>query len=62
MTQTANNYGTVLFELGVKKETVEETKRNFFTDRRIARTCWRVRSYPTDAKHQSHRRQFFRKR
>ena len=24
MTQTANNYGTVLFELGVEKETVEE--------------------------------------
>lgn len=27
MTQTANNYGTVLFELGIKKETVEETKK-----------------------------------
>ena len=29
MTQTANNYGTVLFELGVGKETVEEMKRIF---------------------------------
>ena len=29
MTQTANNYGTVLFELGVEKETVEEMKRIF---------------------------------
>lgn len=29
MTQTANNYGTVLFELGIKKETVEETKKIF---------------------------------
>ncbi len=27
MTQTANNYGTVLFELGITKETVEETKK-----------------------------------
>lgn len=29
MTQTANNYGTALFELGVGKETVEEMKRIF---------------------------------
>ena len=27
MTQTANNYGKVLFELGITKETVEETKQ-----------------------------------
>ena len=26
MTQTANNYGTVLFELGITKEIVEKTK------------------------------------
>lgn len=26
MTQTANNYGTVLYELGITKETVEKTK------------------------------------
>ena len=36
MTQTANNYGTVLFELGVEKETVEEMKRIFSLTRRIA--------------------------
>ena len=29
MTQTASNYGTVLFELGVKKEIVEKTKEIF---------------------------------
>lgn len=29
MTQTANNYGVVLYELGVSKEIVEETKRIF---------------------------------
>ena len=29
MTQTANNYGEVLFELGIKKDTVEESKRIF---------------------------------
>ena len=29
MTQTANNYGEVLFELGIKKGTVEESKRIF---------------------------------
>lgn len=29
MTQTANNYGVVLYELGIKKEAVEETKRIF---------------------------------
>ena len=29
MTQTANNYGVVLYELGVEKEIVEETKRIF---------------------------------
>ena len=30
MTQTANNYGEVLFELGIKKDTVEESIRHFF--------------------------------
>ena len=39
MTQTASNYGTVLFELGVKKEIVEKTKEIFFTDRRIAKNA-----------------------
>ena len=29
MTQTANNYGTVLFELGITKEIVEKTKEIF---------------------------------
>lgn len=29
MTQTANNYGEVLFELGIKKDKVEESKRIF---------------------------------
>lgn len=29
MTQTANNYGVVLYDLGVDKEIVEETKRIF---------------------------------
>lgn len=29
MTQTANNYATVLLELGVKREAVDETKRFF---------------------------------
>ena len=29
MTQTAKNYGTVLFELGVKKDIVEKTKEIF---------------------------------
>ncbi len=29
MTQTASNYGTVLYELGIKKEVIEETERIF---------------------------------
>ena len=32
MTQTASNYGTVLFELGVKKEIVEKTKEIFWNE------------------------------
>lgn len=32
MTQTANNYATVLLELGVTREAVDENKRDSFSD------------------------------
>ena len=38
MTQTANNYGEVLFELGIKKDTVEESKRIFSLTEQLHRT------------------------
>lgn len=38
MTQTANNYGEVLFELGIKKGTVEESKRIFSLTEQLHRT------------------------
>ena len=43
MTQTASNYGTVLFELGVKKEIVEKTKEIFS---QIGRASCRERVLP----------------
>ena len=36
--QTANNYGEVLFELGIKKDTVEESKRIFSLTEQLHRT------------------------
>ena len=38
MTQTANNYGEVLFELGIKKDTVEESKRIFSLTEQLHKT------------------------
>lgn len=38
MTQTANNYGEVLFELGINKETVDETKRIFSLTEQLHKT------------------------
>lgn len=38
MTQTANNYGEVLFELGIKKDTVEESKKIFSLTEQLHRT------------------------
>ena len=39
MTQTANNYGTVLFELGITKEIVEKTKEIFGDLWKAVYTC-----------------------
>ena len=38
MTQTANNYGEVLFELGIKKDIVEESKRIFSLTEQLHKT------------------------
>ena len=45
MTQTANNYGTVLFELGITKEIVEKTKEIFELT-----SCFQKRKAPDDRK------------
>ena len=46
MTQTANNYGTVLYELGVAGEVVAETEREFFLLPRNCRNLWEARLFP----------------
>ena len=51
MTQTANNYGTVLFELGITKETVEETKKIF----ELTSELPRVLSCPVVLRKEKHR-------
>ena len=54
MTQTASNYGTVLFELGVKKEIVEKTKEIFSLTEDNAAESDRIQR----CKASSHRRHF----
>ncbi len=51
MTQTANNYGTVLFELGVTKELVEETKGLF----ELTSELPRVLNCPVVSRKEKHR-------
>ena len=53
MTQTANNYGTVLFELGITKEIVEKTKEIFELTSELPRElpgCFQKRKAPDDRK------------
>ena len=49
MTQTANNYGTVLFELGITKEIVEKTKEIFELTIELP-GCFQKRKAPDDRK------------
>ena len=51
MTQTANNYGTVLFELGITKEIVEKTKEIF----ELTSELPRVLNCPVVSRKEKHR-------
>ena len=52
MTQTANNYGTVLFELGITKEIVEKTKEIF----ELTSELPRVLNCPDESRKEKHRK------
>ena len=51
MTQTANNYGTVLFELGITREIVEKTKEIF----ELTSELPRVLNCPVVSRKEKHR-------